>query len=298
MNLHSKKHHYIPEFFSKAFTDEKGFLWIYDKEKNQILRNQKHPANIFFEDYLNSIEINGEKVAFIEEMYNGVNKIKGPDQYFSESVKALQNSTNDEIAMTTERISHLIYFIAQLTWRVPANEAVNKILLNYISHKDPMLYSALSQVSWLSQQDQFKMARFITPSMMFREAHKILIPGKLKVKIIDFHQPVFCLSDNPIIWKTFPAGATDFTTPLIFPINKQKVFVITEESEYYYSTNDLKLTIMILMHQAKKYVAFHSREGLQQYVNAYQEYKQIGSNQRGIVQGLFERINKMEAVTS
>jgi len=53
----SKRHHYIPEYYIDGFTDNNGFLCIYDKQKNKIIRNLRPPKSIFFEENLNSISV-------------------------------------------------------------------------------------------------------------------------------------------------------------------------------------------------------------------------------------------------
>jgi hypothetical protein len=40
-----KKHHYVPVSYLKRFTDEKGLLYVFDKSRNEIRRNQK-PDNV------------------------------------------------------------------------------------------------------------------------------------------------------------------------------------------------------------------------------------------------------------
>ena len=51
----SKRHHYIPKFLIKEFTDEQGLLYIYDKIKDKFLTNKRSPKSIFFENDRNTI---------------------------------------------------------------------------------------------------------------------------------------------------------------------------------------------------------------------------------------------------
>lgn len=288
----SVKHHYIPEYFIKAFTNTDGFLHVYDKEKDCILKKPIHPGNIFYEDYANSIEINGTQYAWVEIMYNGINGVKGPDDRFSPTIKEFQNGELNSLDLTDEKVSHFIYFIAQLTWRIPANKILNKIMLNYLIQTIPELRSVMSSLDGLNSDDQFKIARFITPTIIFRESCKNTEINQSPLKIIDFKNPIFCLSDNPIIWKNHPTGLDGFATPLLFPISSQKLLYFKEESDYNISQETQKDIILLLMHQAVKYVAFHDKSSLENYVEAYREYRKIGPYQRLLAERLFEKIKK------
>lgn len=290
MNLQSKRHHYIPQFFIKAFANENGSLWVYDKEKDLILKNPKHPRNIFYEDYLNSIKIHGEQLSIVEKMYNGVNGIKGPDDFFSPAIKELQYKDSPNSLLTTERLAHLNYFIAQLTWRVPSTEKLNKAVFTYLNQTYPKLYSVLEQVEFLDKEDLFKLVKFITPTLFFRNVNPANITEEYFYEIISFKEPIFCLSDNPIIWKRFPFEFADFSRPLIFPISKDRVFLILEKKEYNFSKEDLKRVILVLMHQAKKYVAGYDKSVLENHVDAYRVFKGIGDKNQEIINLIFENL--------
>jgi hypothetical protein len=49
-----KKHHYVPIFYLNYFTDNKGFVFVYDKEDNKIFSAK--PESIAFEKYYYTIE--------------------------------------------------------------------------------------------------------------------------------------------------------------------------------------------------------------------------------------------------
>ena len=63
------RHHYIPRFLIKNFSDNKNLLWIYNKERNRILKIQQSPKAIVFEWDRNLFDINGIPGDNIEKMY-------------------------------------------------------------------------------------------------------------------------------------------------------------------------------------------------------------------------------------
>ena len=69
MDKLSKRHHYIPKFLIKNFSDSDEMLWVYNKTEKRIKKNRQSPKAIFFELGRNLFDVNGEQVDNIEKMY-------------------------------------------------------------------------------------------------------------------------------------------------------------------------------------------------------------------------------------
>src|SRR3954469_14980818 len=66
----SWRHHYIPQFYLRNFTNEQGFFYLFNKEKNIIERNAKSPESYFFERNRNTFTLpHGELDDFIETSF-------------------------------------------------------------------------------------------------------------------------------------------------------------------------------------------------------------------------------------
>ncbi|HAS6231198.1 TPA: DUF4238 domain-containing protein [Vibrio vulnificus] len=52
----SKKHHFIPQFYIKGFSDDNSDVFIFDKEYNKIAKSPKKSAQIFYEEHLHTIK--------------------------------------------------------------------------------------------------------------------------------------------------------------------------------------------------------------------------------------------------
>lgn len=62
----SSRHHYLPQFYLKGFTDDDGKFYVFDI-KNQRLKSKKLlPKQVFFERNRNTFVIGEEKTDFLE----------------------------------------------------------------------------------------------------------------------------------------------------------------------------------------------------------------------------------------
>lgn len=54
-----KRHHYIPQFLLRNFTDEHGKLWVFRKHSQEL--QYLHPNDIALEKHYNSTYENGQR---------------------------------------------------------------------------------------------------------------------------------------------------------------------------------------------------------------------------------------------
>ena len=72
----SKKHHYLPSYYLKGFTDNRNFFFIYDKKRDKILPNALTPDTFFFENNLNTVILmDGSYSDFLEDFYTQIEEI-------------------------------------------------------------------------------------------------------------------------------------------------------------------------------------------------------------------------------
>ena len=65
----SRKHHYIPKFYLKGFTNESSEFAIYDIKREVLKTNMFSTKSHFYELDRNTIDTGNEKTDFIEEFY-------------------------------------------------------------------------------------------------------------------------------------------------------------------------------------------------------------------------------------
>ena len=104
-----KKHHYIPVFYLKGFTNSDGCLWVYDKEGAYLFPSS--PEGIAYDkNYFSFTGTEGGKVT--ETVENAMAALEG------ESAKVLKKIHNNELLVEQERFS-FAYFVASMLLRAP-----------------------------------------------------------------------------------------------------------------------------------------------------------------------------------
>jgi hypothetical protein len=67
----SKKHHYLPRYYLKGFTDKEGSFFVYDKHADKIFPTS--PDTAFFENDLNTVILpDGSSSDFLERFYTEI----------------------------------------------------------------------------------------------------------------------------------------------------------------------------------------------------------------------------------
>src|SRR5690606_32502588 len=133
LNKPSSRHHYIPRFLLNGFTNSDGLLYIYDKQKDEILKRPRPPKSIFFENDRNTLELNSTtKSSIIEDsLYAEI------DKKTSRVIKYYQKEELLKIDFPDEDNSLLLFFLVTLFWRIPKTDyAANNLLDNSIITAD------------------------------------------------------------------------------------------------------------------------------------------------------------------
>jgi len=111
----SKKHHYLPRYYLKGFTDSRNYFFVYDKQKDRILPNALTPDTFFFENNLNTVILpNGTYSDFLEDSYT---------EFEVQTRGSLDTIRNSNIKTPIQLIDmmHLFLFLLFLHWRLPSN---------------------------------------------------------------------------------------------------------------------------------------------------------------------------------
>lgn len=111
----SWRHHYIPKFYLKGFTDQTGHFYVYDHSKGATDESPKSPRSYFFERDRNTFELpEGELDDFIEtSFYNAFDNLS---KYAFEKLRAEGTSA---INNDFRSLSSIIQFISGIFYRIP-----------------------------------------------------------------------------------------------------------------------------------------------------------------------------------
>ncbi|TGE13867.1 DUF4238 domain-containing protein [Hymenobacter elongatus] len=124
----SKKHHYIPQFYLRGFTDTNGGFTIYDKVRNEFRKSR--PENEFYEKFRNTTNLGGEKSVMVEDMYSHI------ESTFATTLSAIEKSNHTEPVLTSDIMVGLKFLVETMRWRNPALDAVYESIVQRLSIKD------------------------------------------------------------------------------------------------------------------------------------------------------------------
>ncbi|WP_264558006.1 DUF4238 domain-containing protein [Flavobacterium sp. N1718] len=107
----SKRHHYLPVFYLKGFSDTNQNIFVYDKIRDEIIGKQD-PKSQFYKNHLNNFRINGEIVFSFEESI-----FTPKDTSIAPLFSRFRSTLNYQF--TAYEKFELLHFLSQLYWRSP-----------------------------------------------------------------------------------------------------------------------------------------------------------------------------------
>lgn len=256
------KHHYLPQFYLRGFTNADGKFMIYSIAKGYFKGGGKwfSPASHFFLPDDNYAPTDGWADNYLEDIYSAnesrfariLDKIKAVDQGFG---------------LTNEDVVWLNYFAGELFWRVPAQRE----LINSATSLDKLnqLGVAIIDRRTMRQVDSkfhaeavkddpfyFKRLRNVIPATNYRNMVDCNWPCRA-VTLIDPFPPI--CSDNPVILR-HPEKADAFLDDLIFPLAPDKVFFRIKGLREMFAPTIKFYIDMLMVLQAKEYVCCVDQE--------------------------------------
>ena len=184
----SKRHHYIPRFLIDNFADTDNKVWVYDKNKGEIIKNKRSSKSIFFEMDRNNFEVDGKKTDDIEQMYGAV------DDMFSKNLEKVLSTQS----MTGTELTMLIALVTFIKWRIPASdEDFNK---NFKNIPIEQLGAAIRPIDRDKEIDDEKVEK-IKEMDIAKEVNRFLLPLQPLIReknLDDIHKNCFLLSSSEI----------------------------------------------------------------------------------------------------
>ena len=294
----SKKHHYLPRYYLKGFTDSRNFFFIYDKQQDKILPDALSPDTFFFENNMNTIILpDGNYSDFLEDLYAEIeNQSWGP-------LDNIRNSTN-KTPIELMDMMHLFTFLLFLHWRLPSNigyiEELSKLFF-ITDYKDLSYFTLKNKTGEVAPKEIIDK---IKNSEAFKKSSKLIIPfapfyyknwsDKIKNwrflftgdgNIWDF------IGDNPIITK----GDKDHDPiccldEFVFPVSGKVLLVNINKP----ITKDFPPEFAIqfnasIIERAQRFVACQNKPFLEALIGYYKFHVQHGKTNT-IIPDLFETL--------
>lgn len=258
MNNISWRHHYIPEFYLKGFTNQDGKFKIFDVSRQLFIKNGKDfsTESYFFEEDANTIRTDKGEDDFIENRFGDIdNRVAG----LFNKLRSAQADTR--FGLDEDDMPLLQHFVSVLFWRIPTNyDQIKKLINERELHEFGLLLKSKSTNEIVRDEE---LENEIRNDPNFFKAIKLLLPYLTYKRLLDCRTPLtiqpfpeqlpaLC-SDNPVIFES--QNPDIYYDDFIFPLSHTLVFIRGKK------LNDnvlvhIKIAIdQILLKQAKQYVS-------------------------------------------
>lgn len=289
----SWRHHYLPQFYLKGFTNDSGKFKIYDVEREVFLKNGKDftPSSFFYEKNGNSLESPEIDSEYIESFY------QQHETPAADTIRIINENTSDnKYGVTPLKMVELMYFISQVYYRLPhykeatyrafAELKYEKVGLQIVDKNTGTCITDKAQLGGImGHPDMSKMTGLAAPTFMYQRF--ITNTNKHLPRIIPRqNQTPPIISDNPFLFED-EEKCDIYDNPFIFPLSSSRLLLNTPDYNGIWSNIEILVDCLIFK-QAKKYVACPSKEyveALDKYYN--EEIKTMGNLRKT----LFQTIN-------
>jgi hypothetical protein len=299
VDKYSRKHHYLPVFYLKGFSDSEQRIHIYDKMKNEFLP-AANPESKFYENNLNNFIFDNQiKFTYEETFYTPLDT--KCSRVFNK-VKGLTIDKDSELN-NSERFD-LLWFITHLYWRSPySNSSIEEIIKNdgfsnkyfHVKNKETgeiLTDDEIPEIikSVLNDKQTQKIFKAVYPLLDSNINEIIELLDKWHLFYLnDSHQGLIT-GDMPVITFNEYFSLNQIFKRIIFPISKHRLLIINENSPKFFETTLLHTINACIFHQAKRFVCSDDKTLLDTVISDYNKMQNSGLNDN-IVERLYGMIN-------
>lgn len=256
----SKKHHYIPQFYLKNFTNNENKFHIYLAKENRFKANGKlfSPETHFFEKHGNTLIIKDKPTDFLETDFYG-----DLDNDVAQLFNKIRYSTEERYGLTEADMPMLQFFVAHLFWRNPSNDKFVKDLLQKkglsglglnISDTttNQILLNSQFEKDIVENESSYKMIKYWLPYILFQN----LIGNNSPLTILrfDIGEKPSLICDNPLILRN-PQNFDVYKDDFMLPLSGDKVLIRTKKIKPLYQNQDRVLIDLLLIKQANTFIS-------------------------------------------
>lgn len=272
INNLSKKHHYIPQFYLRGFTNNKGSYYLFDKKTRKI--SCATPSNSFYEKDRNTGIVDGVKNDDMEKFYGYYENKAAP--YFNQLTKAFND---DELILNSKIIRTIKFFIICLHFRTPGSDYAIDKLIDNMSFKECGFdfIQAVAGSTIITPDIEEKLKK----NNSFRKLYRLFIPFSLTQseywtydlknwKIHSHHNHYQVTGDNPIILK-HPIFSLQTGKELILPISSNKTLINTSFSNTALGFEFSFYQDLIILHQSYRFVCCENKEYFEELIDAWEK---------------------------
>lgn len=214
----SRRHHYVPQFLTTHFADNKGQIFVYDKIENRHYKG--NPINLFVEKDRNTFtNMQGDEDDVIERIYSSL------DGMFSSVLKEV--TSTGKVSNENYKLLLLMAYISK--WRVPLYDesfesaktyfSVNDLGLGIKDSTNENMGINLEPYFKLEMQQEFKRLLLAIQPFRFKDDFKRLLDNSFLIStpIESF------INDCPFNEATITSN--EIFEDFVFPITKDLTLV-------------------------------------------------------------------------
>lgn len=260
MKNKSWRHHYLPIFYLKRFTNDSGLFKIFDVQKDHFLKEGKFfsPRSHFFERNANTFlgEDGESSTDFLETSFYA--KI---DQQISRLLDIIDSSNStSRYGVDENDMPILQHFINVMYWRLPHR----KIDIEYLLRCNDLNAFGITLKNKDESTDEKtkELENKLKNNPEFRKGLRYAFASADTARFTNCNTPLtiqptpgepFLCSDNPVLFekKLFPKIYED---DFIFPLTGSKLFIRANRTSGYHYMFKIWVDILIYK-QAVKYVS-------------------------------------------
>lgn len=263
----SKRHHYIPKFLIKEFSDEQGLLYIYDKTKDKFLDNKRSPKSIFFENDRNTIVYEkSKKTSLIEDDF-----FMNLDNISAKTITTLQKEKNNKELLNVDNLALLDFFIINLFWRLPLTDFAVKDLIQRAEIKS----TGIEPDEIKNDSGWNKMLRI----GLYKETIEQMknSPTKRKeycARMTEFEKDLFVIGDYPFLFKNHLGKFTDLVEDdYLIALSSKRIISSSSNKLTSFNVNMFLNYNAAIIDQSKQYIASNDLKVLKGSVEFYKKAK-------------------------
>jgi hypothetical protein len=278
----TKKHHYLPRYYLRGFTNEGGSFFVYDKQSDKIFAT--NPDASFFENDLNTVILpEGGTSDFLETAYTDIEN----DSW--KSLDSVRVSTPNSSIHPIDKM-HLFLFLLFLHWRLPSNVGfIEELSKDFFSGDNALDYFRL--VSKTSEDVPKEVVERIKHSPAFKKSAKIIVPfapffkdnhwwktlDKWQFAYSGDDKNWFIVGDNPIITRgNYDHDPVSCLKEFVFPVSGK--ILLLSVNRHLHGTLSPEFIIQYgtaIIQRAQRFVACQDKGFLEALIKDYKLHIQF-----------------------
>jgi hypothetical protein len=263
----SKRHHFIPQYFLKGFSNEKNLFYLYKVYQSKIEKNLYSPDSVFFENFRNTIIYNDKESDIIEKIYSHF------DNSFALFFNEVKKGVSEEELFSNEVLVCIKQFLALFLCRLPIIDKDIDFLINNLDYSKTRNIIMTNGLNFFNKEDiKKKLAEdknyryffrcFILPILIF----DLRAEDNGRWYLFNSVNNKICC-DIPILIKDCDLiKLLSFNTDLIFPISSNKLLIHSMNKNVCKDNISELFSIevdLLLFWNARRYVVCSDKEYLE-----------------------------------